>query len=212
MECKKQVAPEAFRIYEFRGNLPQALRAETGRVLSQWNDAGWGHLVADGKHGGRLGDELVDAIVEMIEERWRPNPTPEWVTCVPSLRHPELVPDFAKRVAASMDLPFVEAVRKVRENEAQKGQENRYHQCAIRVLSAADRRMIKQIDAMQERVLDEDELAGAFEAFDPMWDALTTAERERLVHLLVRSVEYDAENETIGVSFHAAEEGVECLT
>ena len=68
LECKKQVAPDAFRIYDFRGNLPQALRAETGRVLSQWNDAGWGHLVADGKHGGRFGDELVDAVVEMIEE------------------------------------------------------------------------------------------------------------------------------------------------
>lgn len=130
LECKRQVAPGAFRIYGFRGNLPAELRAETGRVLSQWNDAGWGHLVADGKHAGRLGDELVDAVVEMLEERWQPEPRPAWVTCVPSLRHPELVPDFARRVAASMDLPFVDAIRKVKENEAQKGQENRYHQCA----------------------------------------------------------------------------------
>ena len=82
----------------------------------------------------------------------------------------------------------------------------------IRVLSAEDRRQTKRITAMQERLLDEDELAGAFEAFDPMWDALTTAERERFVHLLVRSVEYDAENETVSVSFHAAEEEVECPT
>jgi ATP-dependent DNA helicase RecQ len=134
LECRRQAAPEAFRIYGFlygfRGNLPQELRAETGRVLSQWNDAGWGHLVADGKHAGRLGDELVDAIVEMIEERWKPEPAPKWVTCVPSLRHPELVPVFARQIATSMGLPFVEAVRKIRQNEAQKGQENRYHQCA----------------------------------------------------------------------------------
>ena len=82
----------------------------------------------------------------------------------------------------------------------------------IRVLSAEDRRQTKRIAAMQERLLDEDELAGAFEAFDPMWDALATAERERFVHLLVRSVEYDAENETVSVSFHAAEEEVECPT
>lgn len=82
----------------------------------------------------------------------------------------------------------------------------------IRVLSAEDRRQTKRITAMQERLLDEDELAGAFEAFDPMWDALTTAERERLVHLLVRSVEYDAENEAVSVSFHAADEEVECPT
>jgi len=86
----------------------------------------------------------------------------------------------------------------------------------IRALSADDRRLTKRIDAMKERMLDEDELAGAFEAFDPMWDALTTTERERLVQLLVRSVEYDAENETVSVSFHAAEdeamEGTACPT
>jgi ATP-dependent DNA helicase RecQ len=130
LQCKRQVARGAFQVYGWRGNLPANLRAELGRVLSQWNDAGWGHLVAAGKHGGRFGEELVDAVVEMIEERWRPDPAPEWVTCVPSLRHPELVPDFARRVAASMGLPFVAAVRKVRDNEAQKEQENRYHQCA----------------------------------------------------------------------------------
>lgn len=128
--CKRQVAPGAFQIYGWRGNLPPNLRANVGRVLSQWNDAGWGHLVAVGKHGGRFGKELVDAVVEMIKERWRPAPAPEWVTCVPSLRHPELVPDFARRVAASMGLPFVVAVEKVRENNPQKEQENRYHQCA----------------------------------------------------------------------------------
>lgn len=59
---------------------------------------------------------------------------------------------------------------------------------------------------MRERLLDEDELAGALEAFDPMWKALTMAERERLIHLLVREVEYDARNETINVTFHAADE------
>jgi ATP-dependent DNA helicase RecQ len=130
LECNRQVAPGAFQVYGWRGNLPENLRAKEGRVLSQWNDSGWGRLVADGKHGGRFSDELVDAVVEMIEKRWQPDPAPRWVTCVPSLRHPELVPDLARRVAASMGLPFVAAVRKVRNNEAQKRQENRYHQCA----------------------------------------------------------------------------------
>ncbi len=130
LECRRQIASGAFPVYEFRGNLPQDFRAETGRVLSQWNDAGWGHIVAEGKHAGRFDDELVAAVVEMIEERWNPNPAPEWVTSIPSLRHPELVPAFARRVADSLGLPFVEAVAKVRENEPQKEQENRYHQCA----------------------------------------------------------------------------------
>ena len=66
----------------------------------------------------------------MVDQRWRPQPRPTWVTCVPSLRHPDLVPDLARRVAAGLGVPFVAAVAKVRANEPQKVQENRFHQCA----------------------------------------------------------------------------------
>jgi hypothetical protein len=69
------------------------------------------------------------------------------------------------------------------------------------------RRLDARVAAMRERLLDEDELAGALEAFDPMWEALTPDERERLVHLLVRDIQYDAASETISVSFQAADEG-----
>ena len=41
--------------------------------------------------GGAFGDELVDALVELSRGK-APDPMPTWVTCVPSLRHPELVP------------------------------------------------------------------------------------------------------------------------
>ena len=65
----------------------------------------------------------------MLRERWRPDPPPGWVTCVPSLKRPNLVPDYAARVAAKLGLPFEEAVRKVRDNDEQKVQHNSYHQC-----------------------------------------------------------------------------------
>ncbi len=76
----------------------------------------------------------------------------------------------------------------------------------IRALSAETRRLDIRIAAMRDRMLDEDELAGALEAFDPMWEALTATERERLVHLLVHDIEYDADSESISVTFHAADE------
>ncbi|MGD9692357.1 MAG: recombinase family protein [Phycisphaerales bacterium] len=76
----------------------------------------------------------------------------------------------------------------------------------IRSLDADARRLDARIAAMRDRMLDEDELAGALEAFDPMWEALSSAERERLVHLLVRCVEYDAASEAISVTFHALED------
>ncbi|MNW63037.1 DNA utilization protein GntX [compost metagenome] len=65
----------------------------------------------------------------MIQQRWQPNPAPLWVCCVPSLNHPELVPDFARRLAVRLGLPFIDAIRKVKDNQPQKGQQNRFHQC-----------------------------------------------------------------------------------
>lgn len=129
LECKKQLAHGAFQRYGFRGNLPPNLRAETGRVLSRWGDAGWGRMVADQKHAGHFGDDLVEATAEMIRERWQPQPAPTWVTCIPSRNHPELVPDFGARLAQRLGIPFHAAVVKVRDNQAQKLQQNRFHQC-----------------------------------------------------------------------------------
>lgn len=126
---KAQVASNAFLEYGFRGNLPPVLRAEEGRVLSRWGDAGYGRVVADNKHMGYFSDDIVDAMAEMIRQRWQPNPAPTWVCSVPSRNHPELVPNFAKRLADKLGLQFVDAVEKIKDNQPQKGQQNRFHQC-----------------------------------------------------------------------------------
>ncbi len=126
---KIQVAANAFTQYGFKGNLPANLKAQEGRVLSRWGDAGWGKMVADDKHTGRFRDELVTATADMIRERWQPEDFPVWVCCVPSLKHPTLVADFAHRLAIALDLPFIDAVKKVKANEPQKLQQNRFHQC-----------------------------------------------------------------------------------
>ena len=65
----------------------------------------------------------------MISERWQPEPPAEWVTCVPSRNRPDLVPGFAGRLAAALGLPFEPIVTKVKDNEPQKEQQNRFHQC-----------------------------------------------------------------------------------
>lgn len=68
-------------------------------------------------------------MAEMIQARWQPEPKPTWLCYVPSLGHPTLVPDFARRLAAALQIHFVECVSKVRQNEPQKWQNNRFHQC-----------------------------------------------------------------------------------
>ena len=72
--------------------IPAAERSEAGLALSMWGDAGWGSLVREGKFGGQFHDDLVVAVADMIRS-WRPTPAPAWVTAVPSLRHPDLVPE-----------------------------------------------------------------------------------------------------------------------
>jgi len=108
-----------------RGIIPLELRGSSGYALSMWGDAGWGTLVKAGKYqSGRFEDELVAACVEMIQNTWRPDPFPGWVTALPSLRHPVLVPDFARRLADALGVPYVQALYKVRDTPAQKTMEN----------------------------------------------------------------------------------------
>ncbi len=127
--CKKQVDSNAFPTYGFRGNLPMNLRAEEGRILSRWGDAGWGSMVERFKHEGACRDELVNAVADMIRKRWRPSPPPRWVTCVPSLNNPRLVPDYAAQLARRLGLAFCPVVVKLKHNDQQKMQQNRYRQC-----------------------------------------------------------------------------------
>jgi ATP-dependent DNA helicase RecQ len=102
-----------------KGRIPAELQAEEGRALSGYGDGQLGSLVAAdrGAEDPWLSDELVAAAARMIAATWAPEVT--WVTCVPSHRHVDLVPSFARRLADALDLPFEEAVRKGSENRPQ---------------------------------------------------------------------------------------------
>jgi ATP-dependent DNA helicase RecQ len=105
--------------------IPERLRAQAGRVLCMYGDAGWGHEVARGKYQtGIFSEALVTAAAELIQGNWKPAPPPQWVTAIPSRRHPELVRDFAQRLAARLGLPFVPALHQHRETQPQKEMRN----------------------------------------------------------------------------------------
>ncbi len=129
LECRKRVQRGLLPEYGFSGNLTGTLDAGTGRILSRWGDAGWGGVVARDKGNGRFSDALVTAAAELIRDRWRPDPPPLWVACVPSYNRPTLVPDFAERLATALALPFAPVVEKAKQNAPQKDQQNGAHQC-----------------------------------------------------------------------------------
>lgn len=112
------------------GTIEKGRRAEEGRALCAWGSAGWGAIVKKGKYEeSRFSDELVSALAALIGE-WAPDPAPAWVTCIPSLRHPYLVPDLAERLAKELNLPLARAIVSRRATEAQKTMENSARQAA----------------------------------------------------------------------------------
>jgi ATP-dependent DNA helicase RecQ len=110
--------------YAVKGPIVAGYQAQPGKALCVWGDAGWGGLVRQGKYqDGKFADDLVAACVKMVRE-WNPQPEPTWVTCVPSLRHPELVPNFAERLAEALGLPFFMVIEKTDNRPEQKTMAN----------------------------------------------------------------------------------------
>ncbi len=113
--------------YQVKGKISAGHCAQPGRALSCWGDAGWGDLVRRAKLDGHFTDDLVEACVALVRD-WRPDPAPTWVTCIPSRRHPHLVPDFARRLAVSLSLPFQTVLERTDERPAQKTMANSVQQ------------------------------------------------------------------------------------
>ena len=107
-----------------RRNIPAQQQAEPGRALCYWGDAGWGRLVQAGKYeDNHFADDLVSAAAQLIRE-WQSEPALVWVTCIPSLRHRNLVPDFAARLADALGLPFHPCLVKTADRPEQKSMAN----------------------------------------------------------------------------------------
>lgn len=103
-----------------RNKIHTDLLCETGRVLSNYGDAGWGKLVSSGKYKDDFFDnQLVEASYLLLEEFVKENDI-RWVTNVPSIRRPELVKSFAERLATKLGLEYYDVIEKVNNNRCQK--------------------------------------------------------------------------------------------
>ncbi len=99
-------------------------QAESGRAAAWWMVGRLGRAAAHEKYGvGHFSEGTVQALVNLVRT-WQPTPAPAWVTAVPSLNRPELVPALAVRVAAGLGLPYVDAVKKTKQTAEQKEMEN----------------------------------------------------------------------------------------
>jgi len=102
---------------------------QEGICLSKYGDPGYGELVARDKYGPkrRFCDELVGRSAKLLRSLVQKNVITH-ITCVPSLRN-DMVQDFAKRLAKSCGIQFVELLYKTPADQ-QKTMQNSAHQCA----------------------------------------------------------------------------------
>lgn len=122
----QQFIKSKFGVIEPRKQFPDKTKIESefqfksGIVLSNYADAGYGMAVQKGKYvDGYFADELVDASVKILSEFIKNNNI-EWITPVTSKRHPQLVPDFAKRLADKLGIGYFEGIKKFNAEEQKK--------------------------------------------------------------------------------------------
>ena len=108
-----------FSLESPRGKLAPELQLQEGRALCVRGDGGWGQVLRSA--GDTLPDELLDAVDKLVR-RWQPEV--EWLTTVPSDRRGALLADVARRLGERLGLPVVEALRRTRPAESQRGMEN----------------------------------------------------------------------------------------
>ncbi len=126
LEPRKKWPPGGLPTLGIAGNtkIHPEHQLQPGKILCMWGDAGWGELVKDGKYKHEhFSDDLVMACAELVRE-WSPKPSLKWVTCIPSTRHPDLVPDFARQLAETLGLPFYAVLVKAKGFPPQKAMEN----------------------------------------------------------------------------------------
>ena len=101
-----------------KGRIALNRQAQPGKALCIAGDAGWGRLVTKGRAIGKFDDALVTACHDLVFG-WNPTPAPTWVTCIPSQAHPDALPDFAKRLADALGLPFEESLTRLEDRPPQ---------------------------------------------------------------------------------------------
>ncbi len=102
---------------------------EEGRALARSGDGGWDPLVRSGRRDGRFDDDLVEGLAELVRG-WSPTPAPQWVSAVPSRRSGDLVPDLARRLAAALELPYLDLLERAGTNPPQREMANSAQQVA----------------------------------------------------------------------------------
>lgn len=130
-------------------NIPDKFQMEEGLVLSNYGDAGWGRTVSKEKYiYGNFSDSLVEASAKLLRSFVKENQI-VYLTSIPSIRHPNLVLNFAERLAKRLNLIYIDTLEKIKNVSQQKELNNSYLQ-----YENADKSFsVRKIDLPSENIL-----------------------------------------------------------
>jgi ATP-dependent DNA helicase RecQ len=120
----------------FKKTVISSINAD-GLALCNYYEAGWAEIVRTGRfETNHYSDELVTASADILHKHFGTlSVPPSWVTFVPSLRRPRLVPDLASRLAITLGLPLHSVIEHVKQHPPQAEMRNSYQQ-ALNLMTA----------------------------------------------------------------------------
>lgn len=132
-----------------KNKISPEIQCETGRVLSDYGDAGWGKLVRECKYQkGYIDEQLVDASAKLLRNYVDENDI-QWVTNVSSLKRPELVTNFARQLAERLGLEYRYAIEKKVHIKYQKELKSAY----LQYQNVNDSFEVRETEVLPENVL-----------------------------------------------------------
>ncbi|MBZ0289333.1 MAG: RecQ family ATP-dependent DNA helicase [Anaerolineae bacterium] len=105
---------------------------EMGLALCSYYDEGWGALVRSARSQNvGYDNSLIEAALRAIQEYWAAlADCPKIIVPVPSLRHPQRVPEVAARLATGLGLPLIQAIEHRSQHPPQAEMRNSFQQAA----------------------------------------------------------------------------------
>ncbi|HUN77897.1 MAG TPA: RecQ family ATP-dependent DNA helicase [Solirubrobacteraceae bacterium] len=120
----KKMAPDASGAMR---RIPDDLRAEPGWALARVGDGGWWPAIERGLREGSFEEDLVGGLLELLRGIDCPA---AWVTSVPSSPPREALTALARRLAAELEIPYVELLGRVARRPPQREMSNSAQQLA----------------------------------------------------------------------------------
>jgi ATP-dependent DNA helicase RecQ len=118
----KKMAPDATGAMR---KIPENVRTEPGWALARIGDGGWWPAVERGLRDGAFENDVVVGLAEIVRGA---RASVAWITVIPSSRLAHSINQLAERLAAELDVPHIDLVRRVEDRPPQRDMANAVQQ------------------------------------------------------------------------------------